>query len=52
MSLALRYVSGAVPGDEFDVMVPGRPDKVTILSKPPLDPQGKILLCQRPLIKP
>ncbi|WP_300547058.1 FAD-dependent oxidoreductase [Roseovarius sp.] len=40
MSLALGYVKGAVPGDEVEVMVLGRPHNARILHEPPFDPSG------------
>jgi dimethylglycine dehydrogenase len=43
MSLALGSVSEALPGDEVEVYVLGRPHKATILQRPPFDPEGKRL---------
>jgi dimethylglycine dehydrogenase len=40
MSLALGFVKDAVPGDEVEVMVLGKPHKATILHQPPFDPKG------------
>jgi len=43
MSLALGYVKDAVPGDEVEVMVLGKPHKAVILHEPPFDPKGERL---------
>lgn len=40
MSLALGYVKDALPGDEVEVMVLGRPHRAKILREPPFDPKG------------
>nr|WP_309504363.1 FAD-dependent oxidoreductase [uncultured Roseovarius sp.] len=43
MSLALGYVSGAVPGDNVEVYVLGKAHNAVILGEPPFDPEGKRL---------
>ena len=40
MSLALGFVKDALPDDEVEVMVLGKPHKAVILSAPPFDPEG------------
>lgn len=40
MSLALGFVKDAVPGDDVDVMILGRPHRARILDTPPFDPMG------------
>ena len=43
MSLALGFVKNAMPGDEVEVMVLGKPHRAVILSEPPFDPKGERL---------
>jgi len=33
----------AIPGDDVEVMVLGRPHRGKVLEKPPFDPDGKVL---------
>jgi dimethylglycine dehydrogenase len=42
-SLALGFVSGAVAGDEVEVMVLGLAHKAVILQEAPFDASGEIL---------
>ena len=43
MSLALGYLKDAIPGDNVEVMVLGKPHRGKVLEASPFDPEGKIL---------